>query len=140
MITDIASPPVCLQGVAMDQFALNFIVNTKLREYLNQRHYKNDMFESAASAAELYLMNRAAARYLEKRHRFTWEALVKNGNKPRDLIIDILTSSCPANKEQAMKILSCCSHSLVNMMSENKLFASLVNAKQGKPLNWLYVE
>lgn len=50
----------------MDQFALNFIVNTKLREYLNQRHYQNDMFESAASAAELYLMNRAAVRYLEK--------------------------------------------------------------------------
>ncbi|EMI5489543.1 ATP-binding protein [Providencia stuartii] len=124
----------------MDQFALNFIVTTKLRNYLNQRHYKNDMFEVAASAAELYLMNRAAARYLEKRHRFTWEALVKNGNKPRDLIIDILTSSCPVDKEQAMKILSCCSHSLVNMMGDNKLFANVVNAKHHKTLNWLYVD
>lgn len=124
----------------MDQFALNFIVTTKLRNYLNQRHYKNDMFEVAASAAELYLMNRAAARYLEKRHRFTWEALVKNGNKPRDLIIDILTSSCPVDKEQAMKILSCCSHSLVKMMGDNKLFASVVNAKHHKTLNWLYVD
>lgn len=124
----------------MDQFVLNFIVNKKLREYLNQRHYKNDMFESAASAAELYLMNRAAANYLEKRNRFTWEALVKNGNKPRDLIIDILTSFCPATKEQAMRVLSCCSHSLVNIMSENKLFTNVVKAKHHKKLNWLYVE
>lgn len=124
----------------MDQFTLNFIVKTKLREYLNQRHYKNDQFESAASAAELYLMNRAAARYLEKRHRFTWEALVKNGNKPRDLIIDILTSLCPITKEQAMSVLSCCSHTLVNMMRENRLFSNVVYAKHHKTLNWLYVE
>lgn len=129
-----------LQGVAMDQFTINFIVNRKLREYMSQSHYKNDMFESAASAAELYLMNKAAVKYLTKKNRFTWEALVKNGYKPRDLIIDILTSCCPVTQDQALKILSTLSHTLISIMSDNKLFANVVNAKNHQPLYWAHVD
>lgn len=129
-----------LQGVAMDQFTINFVVNRKLREYMNQCHYKNDMFESAASAAELYLMNKAAVKYLTKKNRFTWEALVKNGYKPRDLIIDILTSCCPVTQDQALKILSTLSHTLISIMSDNKLFANVVNAKNHHPLYWAHVD
>lgn len=54
----------------MEQFTINFIVNLKLREYMKQCYYKNDMFESAASAAELYLMNKAAVKYLAKKKSF----------------------------------------------------------------------
>ncbi|WP_273804227.1 ATP-binding protein [Providencia rettgeri] len=124
----------------MDQFTINFVVNIKLREYMDQCHYKNDMFESAASAAELYLMNKAAVKYLTKKNRFTWEALVKNGRKPRDLIIDILTSCCPVTQDQALKILSTLSHTLISYMKGNQLFINVVNAKNDYPLYWAYVD
>lgn len=88
----------------MEQFTINFIVNFKLREYMSKSHYQGDMFESANAAAELYLMNKAAANYLAKKTRFTWEALVKNGDKPRDLIIDILTSCCPVTQSKHSSI------------------------------------
>ncbi|WP_369311390.1 ATP-binding protein [Providencia rettgeri] len=124
----------------MDQFTINFVINRKLREYMDQCHYKNDMFESAASAAELYLMNKAAVKYLTKKNRFTWEALVKNGHKPRDFIIDILTSCCPVTQDQAFKILSTLSHTLVSYMKGNQLFVNVVNAKNHHPLYWAYVD
>lgn len=124
----------------MEQFTINFVVNFKLREYMSQSHYKNDMFESAVLAAELYLMNKAAVKYLTKKKRFTWEVLVKNGRKPRDLIIDILTSCCPATHDQALKVLSALSNELIVLMSDNILFSNTVNAKNHQPLYWAYVE
>ncbi|MTB67138.1 ATP-binding protein [Providencia sp. wls1943] len=124
----------------MEQFTINFIVNFKLREYMSKCHYQGDMFESANTAAELYLMNKAAANYLAKKNRFTWDVLVKNGVKPRDLIIDILTSCCPVTQEQALRVLSTLSHSLVSMMKENIIFTNVVNAKNHKPLFWAYVD
>ncbi|MBF0690362.1 ATP-binding protein [Providencia alcalifaciens] len=124
----------------MEQFTINFIVNFKLREYMSKSHYQGDMFESANAAAELYLMNKAAANYLAKKTRFTWEALVKNGDKPRDLIIDILTSCCPVTQEQAQRVLSTLAHSLVSMMKENMIFTNVVNAKNHKRLFWAHVD
>lgn len=124
----------------MEQFTINFVVNFKLREYMSKCHYQSDMFESATSAAELYLMNKAAANYLAKKNRFTWEALVKNGDKSRDLIIDVLTSCCPVTQEQAQRILSTLSHTLISMMKDNVIFANVVNAKNHKLLYWAHVD
>lgn len=123
----------------MDQFAINFIVSQKISNYLNSRHYKDDMFECAASAAEIYRYNKAAAQYLSQRNRFTWEVLVKNGNKPRDLIIDIVTTFCPATPEQAMIILSEISHYLIKTMKDNPLFINQVKDKIEKQTNWWYM-
>ncbi|KLN97302.1 hypothetical protein [Moellerella wisconsensis] len=123
----------------MDHFVINFIVGMKIRDYLNSRHYQRDMLESAASAAEIYRYNKAAATYLSQKNRFTWEDLVKNGNKPRDLIIDIVTTFCPANGEQAMKILGAITHSLIGVMKDNPLFINQVHAKIHKQTNWWYI-
>lgn len=97
------------------------------------------MFESAASAAELYLMNKAAVKYLTKKSVYVG-GIGKNGHKPRDLIIDILTSCCPVTQDQALKVLSTLSHTLISIMSDNKLFANVVNAKNHQPLYWAHVD